>query len=398
MKLKTLIVTVALLAALSAVVYFINRPAPRASSDPRVGEPLVPTSVVEKARRIEIRDQGKIVTLSETSAGSWRVANYHDFPADFQKLSSFVTDLAGARIEQFVTARPERLSRLEFKDTSVTFLDDAGHSLLQLTLGRNAEAGGRFIRFGEEGKGYRANLNAWLDTEPKNWANAALLPLKAEEVAKVEIGFTDGEPVVATRAKPDEAFTAENPPAGQHLKSERITSTLSSLANLRFTETTDKNDANAAAARDHLRTLKLTTFEGKTIRVAMGRKPEQKIVKAPAPKTDGSTGPAALGSVADLAKKDENAKDAATEPAAAKLLEPETETIPAGPVFVFVSHSDAGASINDMMEKRAFQVGEWTLTGLPQTRAELFEPVPPKPAAEAAGDTATSPSGNQEQG
>ena len=147
MKLKTLIVTVALLAVLSAAVYFLNRPAPRAASDPRVGEPLVPTSVVERARKIEIRDQGKTVTLVEASEGSWRVANYHDFPADLQKLSSFVTDLTNARVEQFVTARPERLSRLEFKDSTVTFLDASGTSLLQLTFGKNADAGGRFIRF-----------------------------------------------------------------------------------------------------------------------------------------------------------------------------------------------------------------------------------------------------------
>ena len=122
----------------------------------------------------------------------------------------------------------------------------------------------------------------------------------------------------------------------------------------------------------------------------VGRKPEQKIIKAPEAKKDGTTGPSALGSVADLAKAavpavtDKDAK-AADPTGPAQVIEPATETIPAGPVYAFIRHSDAGAVINGLMEKRAFQVYESVLTGLPQNRSELFEPVPaPAPAATPA--------------
>ena len=36
------------------------------------------------------------------------------------------------------------------------------------------------------------------------------------------------------------------------------------------------DDANVAAAKANLRTLKLTTFDHKTMTVALGRKPEEK--------------------------------------------------------------------------------------------------------------------------
>ncbi|MFM9079970.1 MAG: hypothetical protein ACKOTE_07520, partial [Opitutaceae bacterium] len=85
--------------------------------------------------------------------------------------------------------------------------------------------------------------------------------------------------------------------------------------------------------------------------------------------------------VADLAKKEE-AKPG--EKKDDKPLAPEFETIPAGPVFAFVSHSDASAPVNSHMAKRAFQIAEFAFTGLPQKADELFEAAPPPPAPSPA--------------
>lgn len=394
MKLKNLVITVAVLAILSGVVYFANRPAPRLSADPRVNQPVVAPSVVERAARLKITDQGKSVELAKQSDGGWRVVSYYDFPANFQKLSDFVGSLTSAKIEQFVTARKDKLSRLDFKDTKVALLDASEKPLVTLTLGKNADAGGRFLRYDDEEKGYRASLSLWLDAEPKNWADSSLVSLKADDVAKVEISVPEGAPIVATRAKKEDPFTAEGAPAGQRLKADKITSVLSSLGSLRFSDTSEPADSNAVAAKQHERTVKLTTFGGRTLTVELGRKPEQKIVRPPAPKADGKSGPAALGSVAEAAKA-EKPKPGEAGPA---KLEPETETIPAGPVYAWVTDSDAKAPINAMMGKRAFQVYEYAFTSLPQTRAELFEPVPaPTPTPPAATPSAAArpaPSGS----
>jgi hypothetical protein len=397
MNIKSLVIIVAVLAALSATVYFVNRPKPAPSQDARVGQPLVETKSLEALGKLTITDQGKSVTVAKQSNGTWTVPAYHDFPADFQKLSNFINELSNATIEQFVTGRPEKLARLEFKDTQIRLADSNDKPLVELTLGKNAEAGGRFVRFGNEQKGYRAKLNAWLDAEAKNWADTSLVSLKADDVSKVEITFTEGAPVIASRAKKEDPFTAENTPDGQQLAANKITSAISSAGSLRFSETTDLADANAVAAKQNARTVKFTTFDGKTVTVVLGRKPEQKIIKPPAPKTDGTTGPAALGSVAELAKKEGAAadtKDGKTDaPAVPKLAEPETETIPAGPVFAFVTHSDAGAPVNGLMSKRAFQVYEWAFTSLPQKREELFEAKPaaaPAPAATGTPPTTTA--------
>ena len=383
MRLKTLAIVVAALAVLSAIVYVVRRPAPPPSADARLGQPLVAADTAGNAAKLLLSDQGKNVTLTRDDSGTWRVTNYYDLPADFSKLSRLVSDLTEAKIERLVTSNSERIGRLEFRDTKIELLDPAGKALAAVTLGKNADNGGRFVRFDSENKAYLASFRAWLDAEPKNWANAQLLNLKSEDIAKIEIPFAEGGAVTVSRAKKDDTWTSPQTPAGQQVKADKIASVLSSVGSLRFSDTTAPDDPKVAAAKAHLRTFTLTTFDGKTYAVALGRKPEEKKLKPPSPTADGKSGPAALGSLSDLAKKDAPATDGKSDAAAsadAKPLEPEFETIPAGPVFAFVTSSDEKAPVNAMMQKRAFQIGDWTFTGLPQKRDELFEPAPAKPA------------------
>lgn len=378
MRLKTIVVSIVVLAGLSVVAFFFTRPEAPQASDARLNQPLVASSVIEKATKLRLADAGKTVELLRQADGTWRVPSYFDFPADFNKLSGFVSNLTDAKVQRLVTSSPERIARLEFKDTKIELLDSADKSMLTIVLGKNPESGaGRFVRYGDEPKAYLANLSAWLDTESKNWANAELLNLKADDIAKIEIPFAEGGPVTVSRAKKEDPWTAENTPAGQRLKADRISTVLSSIGNIRFTESTATDDANAKAAAANQRLFKIETFDKKVVQVAMGRKPEEKKLKPPAPVN--------LGSVTDLLKKDEK-KDG--EPKKDdKPLAPEFETIPAGPVFVNISHGDAAAPVNALMAKRAFQISDYTFTGLPQKADELFEPAPaPAPTATPAPD------------
>ena len=380
MKLKTLLVSVLVLGLLSVGAWFLSRPPAPPSADARLGQPLVAQTAVEKAAKLRLSDAGKTVELSRQSDGTWRVNSYHDFPADFSKLSGLIGNLTDAKLQRLVTSSADRIARLEFKDTKIELLGADGKELFAVTLGKNPETGGgRFVRFGTEQKAYLANLNAWLDPDPKNWANSEILNLKADDIAKIEIPFAEGGPVVVSRAKKEDPWTAAATPAGQRVKADKITSVLSSLASVRFSDTTAPDDAKAVEAKSHLRTYKFETFDKKSVTVALGRKPEEKKLKPPAPSTDGKSGPAALGSLSDLAKKDA----AGAEKKDDKPLAPEFETIPAGPVFAAVAHSDASTPVNAIMAKRAFQISDYTFTSLPQKADELFEPAP-APAPEPA--------------
>jgi hypothetical protein len=365
MKLKTLIVSIAILAALSAVAYWSNRPSGPAVTDSRVGANLVDSSAIAKAAKLRLSDQGKTVVVARQADGSWRDESYYDMPADFSKLSTFVGDLSAAKIQRLVTTSPDRLARLEFKDTKIELLDSSDKPVLTLFLGKNADSGGRFVRYEEEPKAYLANLNAWLDSDPKNWADAQLVNVKPDDVAGVEVSFDSGAPVSVSRPKKDAGWTAAAAPAGQQVKADKVSSLLTSLGSIRFSDTTDSGDAQAAVAKQHLRVFTLRTFDGKTYTIALGRKPEEKKLK-PAVKKPEPAAPAAAG-----------AKPAAAE----KPPEPEYDTIPAGPVYTWITSSDAKAAVNGLMQKRSFQVDDYTFTSLPQKPDELFEPAPPPPEA-----------------
>jgi len=364
MRLKTLLITVAALAVLSAIAFFVRRPAPPPSADPRLNQPLVDQSTIEKAAKLRLSDAGKSITLTRQSDGTWRVADYHDFPADFQKLSSFVGNLTDAKLQRLVTSNPDRIARLEFKDTKIELLDASDRPLWSITLGKHAETGGgRFVRFGDEQKAFLANLSAWLDTTAKNWADSTLVRLKPEDIAKIELGApTD---LAFTRDTKDAAWTSSQTPESKIPDSARLSSLLTSLTGLRFSDTVDLDDPKLAEAKPHSRTIKLTTFDNKTLTLTFARKPEEKKPK-----------PAATGESPDTAEK----SDASSEET--KSAEPEFETIPAGPVFVSLSHSDSAAPINELSAKRAFQIYDYTYTSLPQKPEDLFTNAPPPPTSE----------------
>jgi Domain of unknown function (DUF4340) len=408
MKLHTLVLTIALLAILSALVYFAQRPRKPADLDPRTGQAVLDVKILEKTARIRLSDQGKTVLLAKQPDGRWGVSSYYELPAEVAKLGHFLDDLSSAKIQRLVTRTPERLARLEFKDASIAFLDTADKAIWMLTLGKDAEGGGRFVRFDDEQKGYLANLSTYLDSDAKNWADSLLISVKPDELSGIEIGFAGGESVVATRAKKEAPWTAEKAPASQRIKGDRITSVLTSFASLRFQDTSDLTDANAEAARKNSRTVRFTTFDHKTITVQLGRKPEEKKPEAGSQKPEAggqlaAPKPAGEGGKPGAASQDSNpnpepklstvasakAETLNPEPAAApaapppaKPEEPKVETIPAGPVYAFITDSDAAASVNGLMKKRAYQVLDWSFTSLPQKPDELFEPIPPPPVAE----------------
>ncbi len=378
MKTKSLLITVALLAASSTIVYVTQKPsAPQyATTDARNGQPLVDSAVLEKATQLRFTENGKTVTLAKSADNLWRVATYHNFPADFSRLSRLTDDLAAAKIERFVTAQPDRLARLDFKDTTIALFattDADAKPLWSVTLGKTSDSGSRFPRFGDEQKAYAARLNVYLDTESKNWADTALVPIKTEDIASAELAFPNASALTVARENKNTPFTATHLAAGQQLNANALTSLLNTLTSLRFSDTSATDDPNAQAARTHARTFKLTTFDGTTLSTAPGRKPAENKITAPAKPADPAQAAQELLNTADAPKP--------TEAIAAAV---ETETIPAGPVFAFVAHSDSTAPINAQMQKRAHQIYEFTFTNLAEKPDAFFEPAPapaPVPAA-----------------
>jgi len=357
MKIRTLVITVAVLVVLSVLAYLGNRPEAAPSSDPRVGKPLLDADTATKAARIVVSEKGKSVELDRGADGTWRVASYYGLPADFEKIAHLVQDLNEAKLDRFVTSSADRLAHMEFGDSSIALGDSSGKQIWSVSFGKAADSGnGKFVRFGTENASFFSSLHVWLDTDPKSWADTRLVTAKTDDVASVEIGFEGEAPVLASRATKNAAWMAQAP-AGSGLSQEKISSVVSSLTALRFSDTVPVDDPSVAQAAGHTRSFKLTTFDGKTLSIAFSRKPEERKPKV-------APSPTPTPAVADAKT------DAKTE---AKPAEPEFDTIPAGAVFIRVTSSDAHAPVNEAMKQRAFQIDDFTFTSLPQKAGDLFK-------------------------
>ena len=391
MKLRTLLFVVAILAALSVAVFVAQRPPLSLAAGTRLGEPLVDTALIEKAARLRVTDQGKTVSLARQPDGTWRVTSFFDLPADFSKITGLVVSLTDAKIQRLVTTKAERIDRLGLKDTQVVLLDAADKELWSVMLGKNADGGGRFVRYGAEQKAYLASFNGSLDAESKNWVNPELLGLKAEDIAQAEIATGEGESILISRANKDAAWISAQTPAGRKINANKVFALLASVGNLRFTETSDLNDPGFAAAKANARVCKLTTFDGKTVTVTFSHKPEEKAPQPPAI-TDAKTGSAGSGPVADPTKQGIlPTPNGGPIPGPAKGLVPGFASVPANPVFVVIAHSDVSASVNTIMQKCAFQIAAYTFASLPQKADELFELVLPTAPEKSTNDIKAEP-------
>jgi hypothetical protein len=342
MKTKPLAIAVALLAVASAITWFVRRPAPPPPADPRIEQPLLEPALLQQVARLRIEEAGRSIEIVRGAGGAWSVPAFYDLPASFSKLTAFLADFTETRIERLVSTSPDRVSRLGFEDSQVSLIDGSGRTIWSLTLGRAGESGGHFLRFGDEEKAYFARLSTYFDTEPINWSDQQVVKQTADDIARVELDFPGtNATMVATRPNKDVSFVAENPPGGRALFPETIPNLVNSFTALRFTWTSDPGDPDAAAARQaNARRLRLTTFSGTTYTIDMA----PKIQPPPAAPAEG---------------------------------EPEQNPVPQGPVYLWVSSSDAAAPINEIMQRRTFHMNEYLFATVPRTLEEMFVPTAP---------------------
>ena len=350
MNLKPLAITVAILAILSGITWFTTRPpTPVRESGDRTGEDTVPRDLIANATRITITDGGKTVELAQGTGLTWRVASYHDLPVDFAKLTRFVSQLTGTKIERFVTASPERIKRLGL-DTARIIFHGADVPPFTLELGRTTENGGRFIRRAGESRAYLAHFDLWLDAEPKNWADSTLVTLTRNDIARVELAFPGTSTLAFARKDKAEFFTVDPARNDQRLKPAALDALLDTLVSLRFKDTTDSTASDVADARKHSRTITLTTFDKRVLTLTMGRRPAS-------------------------TSKDSQHEKAAPEVTATTTQHsvPNEEGTPAGPVYIWIDDTKNDSPIARLMKERAVEISEQSFTNLPTIPDDLLE-------------------------
>jgi len=283
MKLRTILLTVLLLAVMAGAAYYLNRPAPSApvpEADTTRRTVLDPSVAGQAEKIIVTTDDGKSLTLLRAVDGTWKVPAYFDFPADFSKISSFIDRLSQAHIDRFITRDPARIAHLDFTGAKVQLLGAHDQPLWSMDLGKNNDTGtGRYVRFGGAPDAYLTDLHLWLDAGAQGWAVSKLTDLPANTVTKLSLPFSDGSVLTVVRATPTDPWRRADPADHRPLDGSGIDSIVSVLSSLGFSASTALDDPGYRAARSQFKTYALTTFAGATVSIALGGPP---LPKAPA--------------------------------------------------------------------------------------------------------------------
>lgn len=372
MKVKQLLLAVTVLGVAAAATWFLKRGGDDITADPREGKTILDTGTIEKATGILVHTPTGDIDLAkgEGAGGKWIVKSYHDLPADFGKISTLVEDLRKATVTRFASAQAERIGKMGFDGTRLELRDKEGKTLRAFQLGKNVESGGRFVKFDDEPKAYVASVSAYLDAIAKNWADSALVVAKPEDVLGVDLTFADGGAMQLKRVNSAALWTGEELAPGERFKDSEVSSVVSKLASLRYSETSDLDADDVKVARENARSFKITLATGKSYDIALGRKPAPPAPPPPPEKPEG-----------------EKTGDDAAKPA-----EPPPPAPEPGPVYAFIQSSDANEPINELMKRRAFQINEWTFTSLPANRAAIVEAAPPPEPASGASSVPPPPS------
>ena len=200
--------------------------------------------------RVEIKSSSNLFTLLKEEGG-WVLAEKDAYPVDFQGLSILLKGLAGARLIEKKTSKPENFGSLKLMDISnedsesilVTgFAPDYEFAVLvgKQALGRE----GQFIRMSGHNQAWLIDEEFEISGDVTTWLDPIIINVDSEQVVRVEqfdpqgslqfaiersagIEAQDGEPV----------FTLSDIPSGSSLKYPSITDELArSLVNVRFTD------------------------------------------------------------------------------------------------------------------------------------------------------------------
>ena len=357
MKLRLLTIVAATLAIVTAVGYYIrNASLTTPEDDPLVGTQLIDQDILADVNRIEIAKEDSTAILELDENKVWVVRSLFDLPADFGKLNTLVRNLVDAKVQRKITALEDRLARLDLTQGTVKLMSGENNSLFEITFGKTLTGGKSFI-FGDERTAYLASESPFVDASSLNWAVKTLYEIKADDVAGIQ--FSLGEESWAVRRDDKEKDYISTLPVDKRTpKQSAITSLISRLGNLRFTEVLERTDAEATQiwqdAQENVRSIKFTLFSGETITVKMSQwePPESEDEDAPA----------------------------STEPSV---------------TYLHISSSQADHSINSVMDRLAFKASSYSFTGIPIEITEVADLPEPEPeevadAEPEAAETAAS--------
>ena len=286
---------------LCAGAYYLyqNQNAPQKSSSPQsgmaLGERLMASldNDIEKIARVEIKKKQENIVLAKGEGDEWKVETANGYPADPKKINELVFGLSEMKVNDRLTANPERYSKFNLKDdseyeASVRLSDSAQKEVATLYLGKDRKSGsepdmetgmppkggGRYVKLASDPNVYLVEDNIFkMNPALSAWVDTSISSVPADKIVKVSIA----KPTTATveLAWQNGKLELQNIPPDQQAKKAEVDAVASALNGLRMT---DVLAADSPKTKDLVfdTTFTATSKEGTIYTVAVSHKDGQK--------------------------------------------------------------------------------------------------------------------------
>ncbi len=279
-----------ILASGAAYFLFINKKDPNTSTSAtklETGSLVFPSNLVDTIDEFKIEKGEDSVTLKKTD-DTWHVVEQGNFPANFDTVTSALSEIRNAKIAQGVNASEAYYNRFDLDPTvenltarpDIITLMSEGEDDRQLFLGKSRQAtggagttAGRFIRLSDDDSGVYIIHQpfAYVDADPKNWIDKDFSPLE-EGVIKIEVSAPKDDsftPWEISRNTVMDDFLLANLSEKEETEN-RVTGTLKNiLARGSFLNLLDEEEVKARSDEKGTRLIKATDSAGSTFLITI---------------------------------------------------------------------------------------------------------------------------------
>jgi len=234
-----------LLAVAGLIAYGAFQVAQRKAPSTEIQNALLYPGLLDQlnaTRSIEIQTATGKFTLSRDGE-KWSMVERNGYPVHVDKVREALVQLAGLKIRETKTSKPENYPTLGVTDTPESGSDsrrvivrgEAAEALADLIIGkarkaRGVENPGHYVRRHGDATAYLVEGELGIAGKPNDWVETGVVDIPVDRVRQVTIAHYGAQPVtVAKKDRKEQLFTLQNPPKGYDARSSAVISSIGGL-------------------------------------------------------------------------------------------------------------------------------------------------------------------------
>ncbi|MCX7847902.1 MAG: DUF4340 domain-containing protein [bacterium] len=296
MRTRTVAILVVLCVVVVGVAWVVKVVGARRGPGWVVGQRIAPGFPLNEIERIVVRTSEGTVTIGK-EGGTWRVAEYYDYPANFGKVAELLQQVYEMKVGQHQRVRGGSLGRLRLvgpaaagaeesgQGTAVQFFTKGGTPVFEMIVGNQKQRArdprdpysfaapeGTYLRLASATAGASARSETVLLVKDiialpgsaEGWIERQVLNVPAEQVREISVSPPGGEATTLWRTNSTDGFSISGLGPTQQVNSATATSLAGALSYFTIQKVVAPAEASTNRALERAWSVRVRTADGIT--------------------------------------------------------------------------------------------------------------------------------------